>query len=86
MYKSIGSSIKCYIFHGSWCESVHDETIFTIYHCTHLIAPAVLAYHSPEQAYKSQHETILADLNWYMTATHLVIILLYDAIKHTCVW
>ena len=31
-------------------------------------------------------ETILADLNRYTTATHLVIILTDDAIKHTCVW
>ena len=36
-----------------------------------------------EHTYKSQHETILADLNRYMSATHLVIILLDDAIKHT---
>ena len=35
---------------------------------------------------KSQHETILADLNRYMTATRLVIILTDDAIKHTCIW
>ena len=35
---------------------------------------------------KSQHETILADLNRYMTPTRLVIILTNDAIKHTCVW
>ena len=32
----------------------------------------------------SQHETILADLNRYTTATRLVIILMDDAIKHTC--
>ena len=39
-----------------------------------------------EHPYESQHETILADLNRYMTATRLVIILTNDAIKHTCVW
>ena len=50
-----------------------------------LIAPAVLAYHSPRTCIKSQHETILADLNRYMTTTRLVIILTDDAIKHTCI-
>ena len=39
-----------------------------------------------ENPYKSQHETILADLNRYTTATRLVIILTDDAIKHACVW
>ena len=49
---------------------------------TRFRVPAVLAYHG---AYKSQHETILADLDWYMTAMRLVIILMDGAIKHTCV-
>ena len=35
---------------------------------------------------KSQHETILADLNQYTAVTRLVIILTDDAIKHTCIW
>ena len=35
--------------------------------------------------YKFQHKIILADLNQYMTATCLVIILADDAIKHTCI-
>ena len=39
-----------------------------------------------EHACKSQHETILADLNRYTTAMCLVIILMDDAIKHTCIW
>ena len=39
-----------------------------------------------EHAYRSQHETILADLNRYTTATRLVIILTDDAIKHTYAW
>ena len=53
-----------------------------------LIAPAVLYWHIPAQkhAYKPQHETILADLNRYTTATRLVTILMDDAIKHTCIW
>ena len=55
--------------------------------CTRLIAPAVLAnITAQENAYKSQHETILAELNRYTTATRLVIILMDEAIKHTCVW
>ena len=39
-----------------------------------------------EHAYRSKHETILADLNRYTTARRLIIILMDDAIKHTCVW
>ena len=39
-----------------------------------------------EHTYKSQHEIILADLNWYTTTMHLVKILMDDAVKHTCVW
>ena len=36
-----------------------------------------------EHAYKSQHETILADMNLYMAKTlHLLIILMDDANKH----
>ena len=45
------------------------------------LAPALLANHSPKCAYKSQLETILADLNRYMAATRLII-LMDDAIKH----
>ena len=59
-----------------------------IYHPTHLIAilaSTVLAITALECTYKSQHETILADLNWYTTATSLVIIVTDDAIKHTCI-
>ena len=39
-----------------------------------------------ERVYKSLHETTLADFNRYMTATCLVIILMDDAIKYTCIW
>ena len=52
-----------------------------------MLTPAVLANHSPQMhTYKSQHETILADLNENMTAMHLVIILTDDAIKRACIW
>ena len=37
-------------------------------------------------AHKSQHETILADLNQYKAAMCLLIILTDDAIKQTCIW
>ena len=56
-----------------------------------ILAVAALANHNPrtftaqKHAYKSQHETILADLNQYMTKTHLVIILTDDAIKYMCI-
>ena len=52
-----------------------------------ILAATVLANHSPEvAAYKSQYETILADLNQYMAKTlDLVIILMDDAIKYTCI-
>ena len=36
--------------------------------------------------YESQLEIILADLNRYMVATHLVIIVMDDAIKYTYIW
>ena len=39
-----------------------------------------------EHTYKSQHETILANLNQYKTVMRLVIILMDDAINHMCVW
>ena len=39
-----------------------------------------------EHSYNSQHETLLADLNRYTAAMHLVIILTDDAIKHTHIW
>ena len=34
----------------------------------------------------NQHETILADLNWYMGTMRLVTILTDDAMKHICIW
>ena len=54
-----------------------------------ILATAILLNTAQEQAYKSEYETTLADLNQYTTATHLilgVIILMDDAIKYTCIW
>ena len=52
-----------------------------------ILAPAVLANHSPRTQYKSQHETVLADLNWCTAKTlHLLIILMNDAIMYMCIW
>ena len=52
-----------------------------------ILAAAVLASHSPRtHIRKSQHLAILADLNRYMAKLCLVIILMDDAIKNTCVW
>ena len=40
-----------------------------------------------EHTYKCQHGTILAGLNWYTAKTLcLVIILMDNAIKYTCIW
>ena len=54
-----------------------------------ILALAALAYHSPRTRIycKSQHETILADLNCYMAATCMVLVLTDDvAIKDMCIW
>ena len=60
-----------------------------IYHNgrTRLIAPAVLAYHSPRTCIQVSTSNHPGDLNTYTTAMRLMaIILTDDAIKHTCVW
>ena len=61
-----------------------------VYHSMCLItilAEAMLANHTQEHAYKSQHETILADLNQYTAKTLcLVIILTNDSFKYMCIW
>ena len=38
-----------------------------------------------EHAYKSHHETIVADFNRYMATARLVIILMDDTFKHMCI-
>ena len=38
-----------------------------------ILATAILLNTAQEQTYKSEYETILADLNQYTTATHLVL-------------
>ena len=54
---------------------------------TRLIAPAVLAYHSPRTCIQVSTSNHSGDLNSYTTAMRLMtIILTDDAIKHTCVW
>ena len=60
-----------------------------IYHNgrTRLIAPAVLAYHSPRTCIQVSTSNHPDDLNPYTTAMRLMaMILTDDAIKHTCVW
>ena len=62
--------------------------------CLHKEAVALVDYRQQlywqitalEQAYKSQHETILADLYLYRAKTYLAIILTDDAIKYKCIW
>ena len=50
-----------------------------------ILAAAVSAITTKEHTYKSQHETILAELNWYMAKMCLVIILTGDTIKYMCI-
>ena len=64
----------------------NDLIIYQIYR-TRLIAPAVLAYHSPRICIQVSTSNHPGDLNSYTTAMRLMaIILTDDAIKHTCVW
>ena len=52
-----------------------------------ILAAAVLHITDKKHAYKSQYETILADLNRYMAKTlRLVISLMDDAINYMCMW
>ena len=72
MCKSICSSIICYILYGSRGESVHGENSLPIYHPMCLItisAEVILAIRPQEHTFKSQHETILANLNRHMPKT-----------------
>ena len=92
MCKSICSSIKCYIFCSSWCESVatwwKQSTNLSSYTLDNNFTSSCISKSQPRNMHihKSQHETILADLNWYTAKTSLVIILMDDAIKYTCFW
>ena len=86
MCNSVCSNIKCHIFCSWWIKSVHDKMIFQSIIVLAWQHQLYWQFIAQERAYKSQHEAILADLNWYTTATPLVVILTNDAIKHTCVW
>ena len=52
-----------------------------------ILAVGVLVNHSPKHACKSQHQTVMSDLNRYIAKTlRSVIILTDDAIKYKCIW
>ena len=78
------TNVKYLVIHD-----VNQHMMKRIYRPTCLIAilvAAVLQITTQEHTYKSQRETILADLNWYTAKTCLVIILMDDAIKYTYIW
>ena len=84
--KSICSSIRCYIF-GS---SVHDEMIFQSSNLLSysLDSTSCIGISQP----KNMHISLNMKPSWLswigirQRCMYLVIILTYDAIKHTCVW
>ena len=87
--KSICSSIICYIF--VVCDVnqyMSRSSNLSLYSLNSNFSTSCIGKAQPKNAHirKSQHETILADLNRYTTAMRLVIILMDDAIKHMCIW